>query len=74
MVWAQSQVKWAMVAWKSSTYDITQNIWNPQSKKFFSSADYKTCHVFWHFDQVRNPYRSRDIPAYAGSMQVWRNW
>jgi len=35
----------------------------PQAKKFFSSADEKTCHVFWRFDQVRDSYRSRNIPA-----------
>ena len=33
------------------------------SKKFFSSANYKTCRVFWRFDQVCNLYRSGDIPA-----------
>ena len=33
----------------------------PQPKNFFSSANYKTCRVFWHFDQVCNPYRSGDI-------------
>jgi len=36
---------------------------HPPSKKIFSSANYKTCCVFWHFDQVRNPNRSRDIPT-----------
>jgi len=28
----------------------SQKIRNPQPKNFFSSADYKTCRVFWHFD------------------------
>ena len=36
---------------------------NPQAKKFFSSADKKTGHVFWRFNQVHIPYRSREIPA-----------
>jgi len=36
---------------------------HPPIKKFFSSADKKTCRVFWCFDQVRTPYRSRDIPT-----------
>ena len=35
----------------------------PPSKNFFWSADYKTCRVFWCFDQVRNLYKSGDIPA-----------
>jgi len=35
----------------------------PPSKTFFSSADWKTCRVFWRFDQVRNLYKSGDIPA-----------
>jgi len=33
------------------------------NQKFFSSANYKTCCVFWRFEQVRNPYRSGDIPV-----------
>ena len=36
---------------------------DPPTKKYFSSANYKTCCVFWHFDQVRNANRSGDIPA-----------
>jgi len=34
----------------------------PPTKTYFSIANYKTCRIFWHFDQVRNPYRSWDIP------------
>ena len=35
----------------------------PPEQKIFLSADWKTCRVFWRFDQVRNPYRIGDIPA-----------
>ena len=36
MVGAQGQAKWAMVAKKSSTYDVTQKKnRNPQGKNFF---------------------------------------
>jgi len=38
-VCAQGQVKWAKVAWKSSTYDVTHKNLHPQPKNFFSSAD-----------------------------------
>jgi len=40
-----------------------QKTCTPQAKKFFSSANSKTCCVFWHFDQVRNPNKSGDIPT-----------
>jgi len=39
MVGAQGQAKWAKVAWKSSTYDVTHKKPVPPSKKFFLSAD-----------------------------------
>jgi len=41
----------------------SQKTCTPQAKNFFSSADWKTCRVFWHFNQVRNPNRSGDIPV-----------
>ena len=41
----------------------SQKTCTPEPKKFFLSASYKTCRVFWHFDQVCYPYRSRDIPT-----------
>jgi len=40
----------------------------PQAKKSFSSANYKTCHVFRRFGQVHNPCRSEDIPVQS---HVW---
>ena len=41
MVGAQGQAKWAKVAWKSSTYDVThKKKRTPQAKNFFSSAIY----------------------------------
>jgi len=39
MVGAQGQAKWAKVAYKSSTYDLTHKKLAPPSKKIFSSAD-----------------------------------
>jgi len=40
MVGTQCQAKWAKVAWKSSTYDVThKKPATPQAKNFFSSAD-----------------------------------
>ena len=63
MVIAQGQVKLAKVAKKSSTYEVTNKKPAPPKQKIFSSANYKTCCVFWHFDQGRNPYRSGEIPA-----------
>ena len=44
---------------------LTKNAHSP-SKNFFSSADYKSCCVFWRFDQVHNLYRSGDIPVRLG--------
>jgi len=38
MVWAQGQVKWAKVAYKSSTYDITHKKSAPPTKKIFSMS------------------------------------
>jgi len=38
-------------------------ITTPSTKKNFSSANIKTCRVFWHFDQVRNANRSKDVPT-----------
>jgi len=58
-VGAQGQVKLAKVDKTSSTYDVTHKKPAPPNQKFFSSANYKTCRVFWHFD----PHRSGDIPA-----------
>ena len=62
-VGAQALVNLAKVTKKSSTYDVTHKKPAPPNQKIFSSANYKTCRIFWHFDQVRNPYRSGDIPA-----------
>jgi len=39
-VGAQGQVKWAKVASKSSTYDVTHKKPTPPGKNFFSSAIY----------------------------------
>jgi len=60
MVGAQGQV---IVAKKSSTYDITHKKSAPPSKNFFSSANYKTCRLYFHFNQVCNANWSGDIPA-----------
>jgi len=35
----------------------------PPRKKFFLSADYKTCCVFWDFYRFCRAYRTREIPA-----------
>jgi len=40
----------------------SQKICNPQPKNFFSSASYKTCHIFWEFDWVGSTYRTGEIP------------
>jgi len=63
MVGAQGQTKWAKAAKKSFTYDVTHKKPAPPTPNFFSSAQYKTCRIFWHFGQVRNVNQSRDIPA-----------
>jgi len=39
----------------------SQKICNPRPKKFFRSANYETCHVFWGFDQVCSAYRTGDL-------------
>ena len=41
---------------------LTKNPHTP-SKKFFSSADWKTCRVFWDFYRVCTAYRTGEIPA-----------
>jgi len=41
----------------------SQKTRNPQPKKFIASANYKTCRIFWHFDQVHKANRSGDIPV-----------
>jgi len=38
MVGAQGQAKWAKVAQKSSTYDVTHKKPHPPGKNFFASA------------------------------------
>jgi len=35
----------------------------PQPKIFYSSADQKTCRIFWNFDQVRNTDWMGEIPT-----------
>jgi len=45
MVGAQGQVKLAKVAKKSSTYDVTHKKAQPPIKKFYLSADNKTCRI-----------------------------
>jgi len=60
MVGAQGQAK---LAKKSSTYDVIHKKAALPKQKIFSSANYKTYRVFWHFDQVRNPYRTGEIPV-----------
>ena len=39
---------------------LTEKPAHPKQKKFFWV---QTCSVFWRFDQVRNPYRIREIPT-----------
>ena len=63
-------MKLAKMAKKSSTYDITQKP-VPPNKNYFSSANYKTCRVFWHFDQVRNLYKNGDIPTKPRAIQLF---
>jgi len=41
----------------------SQNPASPKAKNFFSSADRKTCHVFWDFYQVCRAYRTGEIPV-----------
>jgi len=41
---------------------LTENP-HPQANKFFSSADEKTCRVFWDFYQVCRAYRTGEIPT-----------
>ena len=41
----------------------SQKTSNPQAKNFFSSADWKTCRVFWDFYRVCIAYWTREIPA-----------
>jgi len=41
----------------------SQKICTPQPKNIFSNASYKTCRVFWAFDQVGSTYQTREIPA-----------
>jgi len=41
---------------------LTKNQHSP-TKKFFSSANYKICRVFWAFDQVGSAYQTREIPV-----------
>ena len=65
MVIAQGQVKLAKVAKKSSTYEVTNKKPAPPKQKIFLSANYKTCCVFWHFNQVRKSNRSGDIPVWS---------
>jgi len=36
-VWTQGQVKWANVAWKSSTYNVTNKKSAPANQIFFSA-------------------------------------
>jgi len=67
-VGAQGQVK---LAKKSSTYNVTHKKPAPPTKKLFSSANYKTCRVFWHFNQVRNPYRSGYSRAKPRAIQLF---
>ena len=35
MVWAQNQLKWAEVAWKSFTYDVTHKKFIPPKQKIY---------------------------------------
>jgi len=59
MVWAQCQVKWARVTWITSTYDVThKKMCNPNQKLFFI-ANYKTCQVFWAFEEHSTAFGAR---------------
>jgi len=51
MPWAQCQVKWAKVAQKPSTYDVTQKICNPQPKNFFRV---QTRRLAWSFEPLNS--------------------
>ena len=41
----------------------SQNIRTPNQKMFFSSAEQKTCHVFWAFEQLCTAFGTRVILA-----------
>jgi len=41
----------------------SQETRTPQAKKFFLSAIYKTCWVFWAFDRVCSTYQTGEILA-----------
>ena len=43
----------------------SQEICNPQPKKFFFVANYKTCQVFWAFEQLSNTYSARVTLAHS---------
>ena len=55
-------MKWAKVAWKSSTYDVTHKKSAHPTQKNFPNASYKTCHVFWAFNRVNSTYQTGEIP------------
>jgi len=45
---------------------LPPNGWRPgpgKGKNFFSSADEKTCRIFWDFYRVCRAYRTGEIPA-----------
>jgi len=51
--------KWAKVAWKSSTYDVTHKNQQPLTKNIFFIAKCKTCQVFWAFQQLSTAFSTR---------------
>jgi len=62
MIGAQGQVKLGQGGLKVlHSWRHSQKTCTPQPKKIFVSANYKTCRIFWHFDQVRNANWSGDI-------------
>ena len=66
------QAKWAKGGLKVlHLWRHSQKNQQPRNQKFFSGANYKTCHIFWHFDQVRNPYRNGDIPVQSHMRSTW---
>jgi len=52
----------------------SQNIRTPNQKMFFSSAEQKTCHVFWAFEQLCTAFGTRVILAqiHVRSCCFWR--
>ena len=63
MVWAQGQVKWAKVAWKSSTYNVTFKKSTHPKQNFFFSANYKTLSLLSGSEALTGPENSNAKPC-----------